>query len=245
MNPSAKVTVLLLAILGTTFAPGAFAKGFKPKPFEALWTGGPIKTIGLLQIAEPGVYFLGEGASGGWGPASPSVIGVWGVKKHEEYEHAGFSFSRVAQARLVRQLETAGYQVVLIPVDREKPYKLLETYASLPASGVDAYLDLAAPGVGFKGDSPFSKKVGPHVSAFARLLSASTKEVLYQDFIQYGWGENHMLDGTIVDAPKGHVFKKPKLVREVLKSADKQQALGQLEHGIDVVMRTIVAGFSP
>jgi hypothetical protein len=250
MNPSAKVTLLLLVILGTAFAPGAFAKGFKPIPFVASPTGGPIKTVGLLQIAEPRAYYLGEGASGGWGPTSPAATGLWiadaaRVKKHEEYEHAGFSFSSVAQGRLIKQLEAAGYKVVLVPAEREKPYKLLDSYGSLPATGVDAYLDLASPGVGFKGDDPFSKKVGPYVSAFARLVSASTKDVLYQDFVQYGWGENRMVDGTLLDAPKGHVFKKTKVVQKVLMSADKQQALAQLEHGIDVVMRTVVAGFSP
>ena len=136
-------------------------------------------------------------------------------EKHEEYEIAGFSFPPVAQRRLISHLEAAGFKVIVIPVEREKP-RLLESYDSLPTAGIDAYLDVAQSGVGYMGTYGMSKKVGPHVSTYVRLVSAHTKEVRYQDFIEYGWGTTTEIGMQQLDAPEDHVFWKIKRVKDEL-----------------------------
>jgi hypothetical protein len=176
------------------------------------------------------------------------LVDTFTFEEHEEYEDAGFSFAPVAQRRLISHLKAAGYKVILVPAEREKPSKLrlqlLRSYDALLAAGVDAYLDVTSSGVGFMGNNTFSKKVGPHVSTFVRLVSARTKEVLYQDIIQYGWGRIATVPGPVLDAPEDHVFKSTKALRDDLFS-DMRRGIAQLEHGIDVVMQEMVSGFSP
>jgi hypothetical protein len=243
MNRSFKVLLLLLAFL----AASASHAGFKPQPFVAN-PNTPIKTIGVLQVPESR-YLLGEGtskaAAGFFNPALFAIIDHAAKEKHPEYEAAGFSFAPVAQRQLINHLKAAGYKVVVVRVARDKPNQLLKSYNALPTTGVDAYLDIAPTGVGFQGSyAPFAKKVGPHVSTFVRLVSARTHEVLYQDYIHYGWGIAPAITGTELEAPEAHVFKKTKVLKNDLTSADKQQSIAQLTHGIDVVMQTIVAAFS-
>jgi hypothetical protein len=178
-------------------------------------------------------------------PALGAMVDQFAKEKHPEYEYAGFNFAPVAQRQLINHLKAAGYNVVVVPAAREKPNQLLKSYNALPTTGVDAYLDIAPTGVGFQGSyAPFAKKVGPHVSLFVRLVSARTKDILYQDYIHYGWGIAPAIAGTELDAPEAHVFKKTKVLEDDLMSADKQKSIAQLTHGIDVVMQTIVSAFS-
>ena len=253
MNSLVRVSLLLLAVVVATLPGVAVAKSFEPQFFVPK-PNEPIKTIGLIQVPEPARYYLGEGASQARDGFMPLIANLLldRFEKHEEYEIAGFSFPPVAQPRLISHLEAAGFKVIVIPVEREKP-RLLESYDSLPTAGIDAYLDVAPSGVGYMGTYGFmSKKVGPHVSTYVRLVSAHTKEVRYQDFIEYGWGMTTEIGMQQLDAPEDHVFKKTKILKADLTNwrnsttwFGKPPSISWLEDGIDVVMQAIVSGFSP
>ena len=147
---------MLLAVVVATLPAVAVAKSFEPEPFVPK-PNEPIKTIGLIQVPEPARYYLGEGSFKAWQPAFlPPLLSVLieQTQKHEEYEIIGFSFPPVAQPRLISHLEAAGFKVIVIPVEREKP-RLLESYDSLPTTGIDAYLDVAPSGVGYQGTYGF------------------------------------------------------------------------------------------
>lgn len=240
MNRFFKVMLAVLAVLAITLSPVAFAKTFERKPFAGS-SGEPIKTIALVKVGEPWGYFLGEGGA--------SLI----RPKHREYEQAGFRFDTVAERLLTAHLKAAGFNVISVPVERKKPYYLLPNYKALSTANVDAYLDIATGmmgGVGYRkkfAASVFASKVGPYVRVFVQLVSARSKKVLYAEMIEYSWSKGHTpsgVDATEIDAPDDHIFENPDAVRASLKSGTTGLGMARLEHGMDVTMRRIVAGFS-
>jgi hypothetical protein len=246
MRRSFKVALFLLAFLSTALSSAALAQAFKPKSFVAP-PGEPIKTIAVLKIGEPWGYFLGEG-----GVSSFGLAGLFASQfkrpKHPEYESAGFRFSVVAERLLTEHLKAAGFKVVTVTVEREKPYQLLRNYKALSVPSVDAYLDVVSRGVGYRqSDSApdFARKVGPYVLVSVRLVSARSKKILYADTIEYGWRKAHQLGlpGSEIDAPDDQVFEDAEAVEMDLMSRD-SRSLAQLTHGIDVAMRRIVSDFS-
>jgi len=251
MNRSCKISLFLLAFLGTTSAFAASPRVVEPQPFLPP-PGESIKSIALLKISEPRGYFLGEGGLGAGG----AIFGIPGIlvdtfktPNHPEYESVDFHFSAVAERRLTEHLKAAGFSVVSVPVDRKKPNQLLRDYKGLSVPNVDAYLDIAALGVGyrksFSGAWPFAHKVGPYVSVAVRLVSARSKQILYADIIEYAWSKarNPGVEGTDIDAPDDHVFENTEAVQMDLVSPD-SRSIPALTQGIDVGMRTIVSAFS-
>jgi hypothetical protein len=249
MNRSIKVTLLVFTLLGIQVA----YAGFKSKPFVPP-SGESIKTIGLLKIGEPRGYFLGEG--GGPGGAS-QVFGLGGLMfeqfkkpKHPEYANAGFHFSAEAERLLTAHLKAAGFNVIVVPVERKKPYQLVDDYKALSVPNVDAYLDVAPGGVGYR-KSTFSafpgaaRKVGPIVGVVVQLVSARTKKVLYAETLEYGWRKATAGNtGVDIEAPDDHIFKNVDALETDLMSGAGSRSLTQLVHGIDLVMRQVVSAFS-
>jgi hypothetical protein len=247
MRRSFKVALFLLAFLSTALSSSAFAQAFKPKSFVAP-PGEPIKTIALLKIGEPWGYFLGEGGVSSFGFAG-LFAGQFKRPKHPEYESAGFRFAVVAERVLTEHLKAAGFNVITVPVEREKPYQLLRNYKALSVPNVDAYLDVVSGGVGYRqSDSApdFARKLGPYVLVYVRLVSARSKEILYADAIEYAWRKAHRsgLPGSEIDAPDNQVFKNADAVEMDLMSGGRSRSLAQLTQGIDVAMRRVVSEFS-
>jgi hypothetical protein len=251
MNRSFRAALFLLTFLSTTPSFAASPRVVEPQPFMPP-QGESIKTIALLTIPEPAGYFLGEGglSAGGALIGIPAiVVDVVSVPNHPEYQSTDFHFSAVAERRLTEHLKAAGFSVVSVPVDREKPNQLLRDYQALSVSNVDAYLDVAVLGVGYRksnsGAWPFAHKVGPYVAVAVRLVSARSKKILYADIIEYGWSKARYLgmETTEIDAPEDNLFANTKAVETDLMKTD-SRSIAQLTQGIDIDMRTIVSAFS-
>jgi hypothetical protein len=69
-------------------------------------------------------------------------------------------------------------------------YDLLDDYKKTPSAGSDAILDVSPVTVGFKG---VEEDVFPLLKVQVRLVSARTREVLYQDTVQIGDGKKSPL----------------------------------------------------
>jgi hypothetical protein len=249
MNRLLGLSLLLLAILGTTLSTSTFAqaRAVSAKPFEAP-PGESIKTIGLLKIDEPWGYFLGEGGVSSFGIAG-ILVSTFKRPKHPEYEQAGFRFPDIAERVLTEHLKAAGFNVISVPVERKKSYQPLHDYKALSVPNVDAYLDVFSGGVGYRqSDSApdFAQKVGPYVVISAQLVSARSKKILYADTIEYAWRKAHRtgFPGSDIDAPANQVYEDAEAVEMDLMSADRGRSLVQLTQGIDLAMRRIVSGFS-
>lgn len=189
----------------------------------------PIKSIALLNIPNPHYYlpyYL---------EVEPTVAG----KETKRYE--GFNFSVIAQQRLKEYLKEEGYHVILVSVNRDNRYKLLDDYSRLNIPEADAFLDLAPVEVGFKKNpwNPFASEVGPHVSVVVRLVSAKSKKILYAESVQYGYDKNPLFDSTRIDSPPDDYFED----MNTLKSKN-EKAVEQLAHGVDAISRAIAERLS-
>jgi len=248
MNRSCKVSLFLLAFLGPTLSSTVLAQGVDPQPFMPP-SDESIKSIALLKIPEPQFgYFLGEGGSGP-GATLAGLRGLlqgWTRPKHPEY--AGFQFTAVAERLLTEHLKAAGFNVITVPVERKKRYQVLRNYKALSVPNVDAYLDVAPLGVGYRQSlNPYStaEEVGPYLCVVVRLVSARSKNILYADTIQYGWRKAKIeIDGTDIDAPEQHVFENTEAAGAALTEGAQGRGIAWLSQGMDVAMRTIVSAFS-
>lgn len=197
-----------------------------------------VKSIALLDVPNPPHYYLG----GGVGPAT-FFLGALGAAAElsavgkDTKEYADFDFAAISQRGLKKYLELKGYHVTSVSVNRDNPHALLGDYSLLNVTGVDAFLDLAPVEVGFKRKTwagPFAREVGPHVSVVVRLVSADSKEILYEESVQYGYDKNPFAAGTRIDAPTEHRFKNT----DAMKS-EKESAIDQLEQGINAISHVI------
>jgi hypothetical protein len=248
MNRSFSVALFLLAILSAPFSSTVLAQGVDPQPFVPP-PGESIKSIAVLKIPEPQFgYFLGEGGSG----PGATLVGLrgllqgWTRPHHPEY--AGFQFTAVAERLLTEHLKAAGFNVITVPVERKKRNQLLRNYEALSVPNVDAYLDVATLGVGYRQNlNPYStdEKVGPYLCVVVRLVSARSKNILYADTIQYGWRQAKIkIDGTDIDAPEQHVFENKEAAGAALTEGAQGRGIAWLSQGMDVAMRTMVGAFS-
>ncbi len=194
-------------------------------------------TIALLEIPEPRRYALGVSASAAFFGALGMAAEL--TKDHKE-KYGKFVFSAVMQRSLTKHLQAMGYPVIQLAVKHKKPDKLLRKYTRLSAAGADVYLDVVPlllgywPKTSMRPGSPDPAE--PAVTVLVRLVSASSKDILYEEQVEYG---SKMIDlghsgGIYLAAPKDHRFISTKVLR-----ANMPKAIEQLEQGIDAVARAI------
>ena len=180
-------------------------------------------TIGLLEVPEPRKYSLGGGAT------------VFALMKDHKEKYGDFVFSAVMQRSLTKHFQAMGYPLIQVAVKRKKP-KLLRKYTRLSAAGADVYVDVVPMGVGYW-PTPTLRHFRPDpddpmVVVIARLVSASSKDILYEEQVRYG--SKPRGGGIYLPSPKDHRFESTKLLK-----ANMPMAIEQLKQGIDAVARAI------
>lgn len=95
---------------------------------------------------------------------------------------ANYNISQSLMNALKQQIGQKGVVVMGVHVKRNG-HELLDEYKKTPSAGADAILDVSPVTVGFKGAR---NEVFPLVNVQVRLVSARTREVLYQDTVRIG-----------------------------------------------------------
>jgi hypothetical protein len=101
-------------------------------------------------------------------------------------EH-NFSVGSTLSQDLVTSLKSHGYGAKLVPVYRSKP-GFLKSYPTAGDTGVDAYLDVSAVGIGYgyvAAGIGSSQPYRPFVWLDCKLVRASDASVLMQDRVMY------------------------------------------------------------
>ena len=193
-----------------------------------------IRTIALLSIPNPHHYL-------------PYNLNQDPSKGSKEQKYKGLNFSSVAEKYHKDYLETEGFHVILVGVERENQYKLVDDYSRIHVPEADAFLDIVPVEVGFELRTyppftkwpPFPSEVWPRISVVVRLVSAHSKEILYAESIQYGHNLNPLLESTRITTPPDHKLEN----KDALKSQN-EKAVEQLEYGINAVSRVIAKKIS-
>jgi hypothetical protein len=97
-----------------------------------------------------------------------------------------FNVESEFDAALIGALTAQGYQVVTVPVNREKGGKMLEEWPANFTVAADAYLDISVTGYGYIAAAiADSAPYRPFLWAKVKLVKASDKSVLMQDIVLY------------------------------------------------------------
>ncbi len=145
-----------------------------------------------------------------------------------------FTLASEFHSALVSELQNAGYSIKTQALKRPKP-AWLENYTALDQEA-DAYLDTDVRS-GYYAASGASDYV-PTVRSRVRLVKKATKDVLYQDFIAYGY-ENRFDRAVSIAAEQKYFFKDFAALE-----ADADRALEGMRHGLPLVAKHIAENLS-
>ncbi len=195
----------------------------------------PVRRIAILDIPNPPFYWMGEGTGAG-----SVAFGVWGMMAElanagkNSHLYGDFDFSDLTKQRLEKNLGGYGYEVKVVEVEREegKEATLMKSYDDIDAGRVDAILDVVPISVGYKGANSLTLAIpdlAPHVTVAVRLVSASSKEVIYSESFSYGYQK--ALGATWIKVPDG--YQDYDNVDEL--KEDMPRAIAELETGVYTV----------
>jgi hypothetical protein len=156
--------------------------------------GSPLQSIALLSIGQNDNYVYevpmkanttigrfssvnvdsGKDVSQGNLSANTDII--------SNLHSSNYNISQSLMKALKQQISQKGIAVMGVHTIRNG-YDLLDEYKKIPSAGADAILDVSPVTVGFKGAG---ENVFPLVQVQVRLVSARTREVLYQDTVRIG-----------------------------------------------------------
>jgi hypothetical protein len=136
------------------------------------------------------------------------------------------------QKDLAQALEKAGYTVKILKVKRDTPEKLMTSYEGLDDS-VDAYLDQRVSS-GYMCASAVADYI-PSVVSSAKLVKRSTKEIVYQEVISYGY-ELKYLQAISLPAESKYFFNNYDLLK-----SDMDKAVAGLRAGFPAVAQQVAA----
>lgn len=154
--------------------------------------------LGVANLGHPG---LGFGLIGGLIAAADSssmTTELTAIAKQRSLD-----FPAEYQSVVVKALEKAGYAVKTLKAQRETATGFLESYDKLDPS-VDAYMDIGV-SCGYLAASSAADYI-PTVRSGVRLVKRSTKEVVYQDVVAYGY-ENRAGKAVSIPADAKYHFK--------------------------------------
>lgn len=201
-----------------------------------------IKTIAILEPANSGeiaVQNLGHPGMS-FGLIGGLIAAVDISAKTKEFTtlatQKSLNYVGEYQSALVQALENHGYVVKTLKVSREKSLDFLKTYDDLDPS-VDAYLDMGL-SCGYLSASSGTDYI-PTVRSGVRLIKRSTKEVLYQDIVSYGY-EMRAARAISIPAEPKYYFKD----FEALK-VGMDVAVGGLRVGFPLVANQIANDIRP
>lgn len=167
--------------------------GIKTQPMQHS-AANPIQTVALLTIGtndsfeyqEPGkrettimgfntgtIDRIKETADG-------TILGNTRIQMH--LRSSNYSISQSLTNALKQKLAQKGVGVIGVQIKRSG-HDLLEDYKKIPSAGADALLDVSPANVGFR---EIKDDVYPLLKVRVRLVSARTKQVLYQDTVSIG-----------------------------------------------------------
>jgi hypothetical protein len=188
----------------------------------------PVHKIALLSISHAGDYFVEQ-----INPYPKFKV------SNQPFESEGFDLSAYLQETIISQLAKRGIEVVVIPIRRDDPHKLLDRYDSIEAqlNDVDALLEVlpTSPGYNFGSFGEHSlARLRPMVGISAQVVSARTHKIVYRDRFGYGYQVPKTVDDD-------------KYVFEDLKTLESNPklAVAGLKHAIRSVVAYLVSEISP
>ncbi len=194
-----------------------------------------VKTIGVLEPAykgEYGIQNLGHvgmsfGLIGGLVAAADmkSKTDQFSLLMNDRH----FNIADEFRSSLSAELQASGYEVRTIKVQRED-MKLLENYKQLDQN-VDAYLDFSLM-AGYMCASSTADYI-PTVRARVRLIKRDSNDILYEDFISYGY-EFRAAQAISIPAEQQFFFKNFEAIK-----GDPDRALDGLRKGVPLVTKRI------
>ena len=154
----------------------------------------PIQTIALLTIGTNDSYEYQEPGkrnttimgfnTGTVDRIKESVDGtiLGNTRIHMHLRSSNYSISQSLTNALKQKMAQKGIGVIGVQTKRSG-HDLLEDYKKTPSAGADAILDVSPANVGFR---EIKDDVYPLLKVRVRLVSARTKQVLYQDTVSIG-----------------------------------------------------------
>jgi hypothetical protein len=161
----------------------------------------PIQSIALLSIGQNSDYVYEKPRKVNVTVGGFSTAKIDRIKEASQGTLAGstriilnlrssnYNVSQSLMNALKQQVGQKGIAVIGVHAKRNG-YDLLDEYKKAPSAGTDAILDVSPVTVGFKG---VEEEVFPLLKVRVRLVSARTREVLYQDTVQIGDGKKSPL----------------------------------------------------
>ncbi len=194
----------------------------------------PLKKIALLDIPEIPVYHAMDWGNPGmmFGAVGGAIAGSQMNAETKQFNDLVVSNGQLSAKlfadRLTANLELLGYEIVPLAVNREDPYKLLESYDALTQYKVDAILDVvfAPMGVGYSTYNLFDRDFRPDVRVNINLVSKYTGKVIYSDVLMYGY-HNPFMTATDLEAPKSFFYENFEAL-----IANKEAAIQGLQSGM-------------
>ena len=161
----------------------------------------PIQSIALLSIGQNDNYLYEKPKKVNVTVGGFSTASIDRIKEASQGNLAGdtrvlmnlhstkYNIGQALMVALKQQVGQKGITVMGVHTKRNG-YDLLEEYKKASSAGADAILDVSPVTVGFKG---VEEDVFPLLKVQVRLVSARTREVLYQDTVQIGDGKKSPL----------------------------------------------------
>ncbi|MDB5804086.1 MAG: hypothetical protein JWN73_1408 [Betaproteobacteria bacterium] len=149
-----------------------------------------------------------------------------------------FNFDPGAEftAKLAEELRACGYEVSVLEVARPKP-EILKSYDGLDAAP-DAYIDVVLNWSGYFTSSPTADYV-PAMRALVRVVRRQSKEIAYQELINYGY-EMRVGQSINLTAEGKYNFGNFSALM-----ADPDRALEGMRYGIPLIARQVGRDLAP
>jgi hypothetical protein len=180
-----------VAVLATGMLLLAGCAAMPEVPYDRT-SAGNIHTIGVLSEAYPSgpSAILAANLGASFGLIGGITEGIMRSNRESSLRDimagANFKVEDEFDASLVAALTAHGYQVIAVPVTREKKGDLLSVYPDHFAVAADAYLDISVVDYGYIAAAiADSAPYRPFLSARVKLVRASDKSVLMQDIVVY------------------------------------------------------------